>query len=128
MPDGPVRDTLVTGQRVRFADTGTRWWTVRAASPRFAVLVQQVPFKPRGTMRYTIIDWAQRIRGACNLVGQGYGDGTYSATECAQMLEDLEREWKPGPVDALCLEVSHRNRVPLRIAEVTYHANPEATP
>ncbi len=53
---------------------------------------------------YTVVDWRNGVRGPCNLIGQSWGDGTYSPAECAAMLAEFE---------AGELEVSHRNRVAL---------------
>jgi len=99
---GPVAPSFGVGDRIKFPETGNRWWTVRVATNRFSIATQQVPFEKRGTLRYTIIDHAAGIRGACNLIGWGYGTGSYSDDECAQVLDELE---------AGTLEVSHRNRV-----------------
>ncbi|MCW2632069.1 MAG: hypothetical protein JWR88_1031 [Pseudonocardia sp.] len=94
------------GDRVRLDPDPRRWWTVQAVSPHFAVCVQQVPFKPKGTLRYTVLDWRNSVRGPCDLIGQGYGDGSYSEQECVAMLAEFES----GE-----LEVSYRNRVPLLV-------------
>ncbi|MFD6093998.1 hypothetical protein ACFWGN_17930 [Oerskovia sp. NPDC060338] len=97
------------GQKVR-VDDARKTWTVQAVSKNFTVLVQQAPFEPKGTLQYTVLDWHNNDRGPCNLIGQGYGDGTYSPSECARMLAEFER----GD-----LEVSHRNHVPFTRVEVT---------
>lgn len=94
---------LVAGQKVVLGGVDTKW-TVRAVSENFVACIQQAPFKPKGTYRYTVLDWRNGVRGPCNLVGQGWGDGTYSEKECQEMLEEFEADE---------LEVSHRNRVPL---------------
>lgn len=86
-----------------------RWWWVQARSTRFAVLTVAVPFKPSGTLAYTIIDWHRGVRGPVNLLGGGWGNGSYSPAQCAALLEALES----GDV-----EVSHRNYVELDLAEV----------
>ncbi len=100
---------LVVGERLKFA--GFRyWWTVRAVTGHFAALTAHAEFHPTGTRCYTVIDWRNGIRGACNLIGQGWGDGTYTEEECAAMLAEFE---------AGGLEISHRNWVPLEFAEVT---------
>lgn len=94
---------LAVGERVRFPrETGSLWWTVQAVSPRFAILTQHVPFQPNGTLRYTVLDVEAGIRGACNLIGYGWGDGTYSRTQCEAILAEFES----GE-----LEISHRNHV-----------------
>lgn len=98
--------TIRAGERIKFSETGARWWTVRAANERFAVLTQQVPFEEKGTLRYSVMNHESGVRGPCNLIGQGWGDGTYSDDECAAMLTAFEA----GKV-----EVSHRNNVPIQV-------------
>lgn len=102
---------LTLGMRVRCG--GDRWrWTVQAVSEHFAVLVRQVEFRPRGTLCYAVVDWRNGVRGPCNLVGQGWGDGTYTLEQCASLLAAFE-----GADEHLLqpLEVSHRNRVPIDV-------------
>jgi hypothetical protein len=90
---------LEVDQQVRLG--GDKWrWTVRAVSEHYAVLVQQARFHPVGTYCYTVIDWRNGVRGACNLIGHGYGDGTFTRAECARMVRDFETGR---------LEVSRRN-------------------
>jgi hypothetical protein len=110
----PTRDlrteTLKAGDRVRFespSKAALRWWDVRAADDRWAVLTQQAPFRPKGELVYTIVDSENGRRGPCNLIGQGW---------------DVE---EPGGCDALLaalqsgeVEISHRNNVETRIREV----------
>jgi hypothetical protein len=98
---------LVVGERLKFVDD-RRWWTVKAVTEHFAALTRQVPFQPTGTLCYTVVDWRNGIRGACNLIGQGWGDGKYTEQECAEMLARFESD---------DLEVSHRNWVSLEFAE-----------
>lgn len=102
----PVRP-LELGERVKFHGD-RRWWTVQALSPNYAVLVRQVAFQPAGTLCYTVLDWRNGVRGACNLIGQGYGDGSYSRAQCTQMLARFE---------ARQLDVSQRNWVRIRFAD-----------
>lgn len=121
---------LAVGDRIKLAPDARLWWRVQAVSQNFAACVQQVPFAPKGTLRYTVIDWRKGIRGPCNLVGQGYGDGSYSEAVCAEMLTEFENydrlqaEYDKHPtgesfsVDYHALEISHRNNVPLRVLEV----------
>ena len=66
-----------------------RWWTVRAEDERFTVLTRQAEFVPKGILRYTIIDLERGVRGPCNLIGNGYGDGTYDDAQCAEILAAL---------------------------------------
>lgn len=79
-------------------------YTVRAANERFAICTK--PLNLAHTVLYTIIDWAQQIRGTENLV---FGFGAETDEQCAAMLERLTT----GDT-----QVSHRNRVPLRIEQV----------
>jgi hypothetical protein len=84
------------------------WWMVRAASDRFAVLTAPAPFYPKGTRQYTIVDYQRGVRGPCNLLGGGYGDGSYSTEQCAKILAELEIE--PGTdAHGMRIEVSARN-------------------
>lgn len=98
---------MQVGQRIKLANDRCRW-TVRAVTEHFVALVRQADFEPAGTLCYTVIDWRNGVRGPCNLIGQGYGDGSYSEAECAEMLAQFEDG---------SLEVSHRNRVPIEFAQ-----------
>lgn len=96
-----------TGDDIRF-EGERNWWQVRASSGRWVVVTRQAPFQPTGTLWYAIIDRTDRVRGAVDLLGGGWGDGTYSDQQCAELLSALQA----GQV-----EVSHRNRVPLNITD-----------
>lgn len=112
----PARPPLAVGDLVRLRDYRERyWWKVAAVSENFAALTRQAPFEHRGTLEYTVLDWRNAVRGPCNLVGQGYGDGSYTAAQCAAMLDEFEERRDGGFAE---LEVSHRNRVPLHILAV----------
>lgn len=109
---------LNVGERVRLAGYDARlWWRVQAASEHFAVCVRQVEFRKKGTLCYTVLDWRNGVRGPCNLIGQGWGDGSYSEAECRELLEGFERviATQPGHAPVYDLEVSHRNRVPIEV-------------
>jgi hypothetical protein len=98
---GIPASTLTVGERVKLSGTDSRlWWTVRAVSEHFVALVRQAEFRPKGVLRYTVLDWRNGVRGPCNLIGQGWGDGSYSEAECTAMLKEFE---------AGQLEVSQRN-------------------
>lgn len=99
---------LTVGQKVKL-DTDRRWWTVRAVTEHFAALTRQAAFHPAGTNCYTVLDWRNGVRGPCDLIGQGYGDGSYSEAECAEMLARFES----GD-----LEVSQRNWVPIEVRDI----------
>lgn len=116
------RRFLRAGQRIRFG-TVHKTWQVQAVSDNYVALVQQAPFEPKGTLQYSVIDWARGIRGPANLIGWGYGDGSYSRDECARMLREFEYDITTdlsevsgdddddSESDMQGLEVSHRNNV-----------------
>jgi hypothetical protein len=112
-------------------DTDPNPWTVKAVTANFAALTRPVTDADRqahreqyeeanwdsefddyeeleGDVFYTVLDWDNGLRGPCNLIGWGYGDGSYSEAECTAMLlafEDGE------------LEISHRNWERIRFAD-----------
>ncbi|ASR85098.1 hypothetical protein I5G78_gp016 [Mycobacterium phage Unicorn] len=100
------------GSRVKLTSDGRRWWDVRAADERFAILTRQAEFRPKGEVCYTILDVEQGVRGPCNLIGQSW-HATMPDEECARLLEALNADPRSDGV-----EVSHRNRVPLDLGEV----------
>ena len=105
----PVKPiAFVPGDKVKL-NGDDRWWTVRAVSENFVACVRQAPFKKKGEVVYTVLDWRNGVRGPCNLIGQGYGDGTYSETECQEMLAEFEED---------DLEVSSRNWVRLGVYDI----------
>lgn len=125
-PVDPV--PLDVGDKVRL-DGETRtdwWWEVRAVSEHFAVCVHQAEFQPMGTIVYTVLDWRNGVRGPCNLLGQGYGDGSYDQENCRLMLADFEygrelhEQDEDEPPYRISIEVSHRNRVPLKVLDVQH--------
>lgn len=101
-------DEIRVGDRIRFDPQEQRlWWTVRARSSRYLVAIRQVSFRPRGTLQYSVVDltWSPRpadhrlppgiARSSLNIVGGGWGDGTYSTQECEEILEAIESgEWE----------------------------------
>jgi hypothetical protein len=117
---------LTVGDRVKFSQERL-WWRVQAVSENFAVCVRQAEFEAQGV-----------LRGACNLIGQGFGDGSYSEEQCAEMLTGFEYTFETDPnylaakaeAEAkgetryswpspdLDLEISHRNWVRLEIVDV----------
>lgn len=132
---------LKVGSKVKLGGSD-RWWTVQAVSENFVAVVRQAPFRPKGELMYTVLDWRNGVRGPCDLVGHGYGDGTYSEEECAEMLLSFEfdvtkhpnyieahRAYDAGevadlryyiPEDRIELEISHRSRVPLVVIDVRH--------
>jgi hypothetical protein len=117
---------LEIGQQVHLAGDPYPW-TVKAVSEHFAALTRLVEDNERGlddvdwpelvdeleegTVLYTVLDWRNGVRGPCNLVGQAWGDGTYTEADCAEMLAEFES----GD-----LEISHRNRVRIEFGEVAW--------
>lgn len=121
-------------------------WTVQAVSEHYVACVRPMtdaerddPDDPDGdmddmdpsTVVYTVLDWRNGVRGPCNLIGQGWGDGTYSAAECAEMLDAFER----GPVSLADeddrgepLRVSQRNWVPLNVYTIRRARTTETEP
>jgi hypothetical protein len=106
-------------------------WTVKAVTEHFAALTRPVTDADReqrreeydeahgdddvdqyeeleGDVFYTVLDWENGYRGPCNLIGQAWGDGTYSETECAAMLAEFESGR---------LEVSQRSWVRIEFAD-----------
>lgn len=104
---------LSIGSRVRFSNDyrPRNWWTVVTQSLHFDALVRQAAFQEKGILEYSVVDWRNGVRGACNLIGQGYGDGSYNHNECRRML----REFESGR-----LEVSQRNWIRIEISEVDH--------
>jgi hypothetical protein len=104
---GQPHRELNVGEKVKFA--GDRyWWTVKAVTEHFAALTRQAEFHKAGVLHYTVVDWRNGVRGPCNLIGQGWGDRSYTETQCAAMLAEFE-------VDKL--EISQRNWVPVQFAD-----------
>lgn len=112
---------LSVGDRVRL-DGRTKTWLVQAVSPNFAALVQQVPFQPKGSLQYTVLDWRNGVRGPCDLIGQGYGDGSYSESQCADMLLDFEDLSGVRAESGTRLSVSQRNWMPIGLVDVVVSA------
>lgn len=113
------------------------WWTVKAVSENFVAATRKVPFQSDDeNVVYTVLDWRNGVRGPCDLIGQGYGDGLYDEAECAEMLTGFEYDYRQDPdyieaqraYDAgeidrvsypskLHLQVSQRNWVRLGVLE-----------
>ena len=110
------------GDRVRL-DGDDNWWTVQAVSPHYAALVRpptaadlydpqdvdgdMEDIDPTGPL-YTVLDWRSGVRGPCDLIGQGWGDGTYTPEQCAALLARFEADG---------VHVSQRNWVRLHVIE-----------
>lgn len=93
------------GSKVKFCNEKQKY-TVRASNIDFAICTK--PFNAKKTVLYTIIDWANDIRGVEDLI---FGFGAETNKQCREMLERLiQGESK----------VSYRNRVPLKIEKLDY--------
>lgn len=124
-------DLIGVSSRVKFAED-RRWWTVRAEDERFVILTRQANFMPRGVAFYTIIDRARGVRGPCNLISQGWGDGftpetvEQDATSLLRALNyhlEVKARLRAGEqtvtLEEPSVEVSYRNNVPVRIGAVS---------
>jgi hypothetical protein len=101
--------TAKVGDKVRFAEERLAY-TIRARGERYLVCTK--PFNPRKTVLYTVIDLEHKVRGTENLI---FCAGAESDEDCAAMLHRLEgRDGDLG----FTTEVSHRNRIPLRVEAV----------
>ena len=122
---------LEVGNMVKLGTNTRLWWRVAAVSENFVAFTHQAPFEPKGTLQYTVADWRNGVRGPCDLIGQGWGDGSYSDEACAQMLVEFEYDPEKDPVRLAALasgetswpspaelHVSSRNWVRLVIGEV----------
>lgn len=84
-------------------------YSLRASKGNYLVLTK--PFNLKNTVRYTIIDRKNRIRGTENLI---FGFGAETNEQCKAMVERLGSE----------SDISQRNQVPLRIVKITYSQEP----
>lgn len=100
---------LRVDNRVKFAEEAQRY-TVQAAGKRYAVLTK--PFNARKTTIYTVVDVEEGVRGTENLI---FTSGAETREQCEEMLARLEGL---DPDMDFVTEVSHRNRIPLRVQEV----------
>jgi hypothetical protein len=121
MPDTATIEVteLAVGDRVRFAHGGDerRWWDVRAADEGFAVLTRQAEFRTKGTLYYTIVDWARGRRGPSNVIGQGWD--VEEAGGCDKLLLALNGRLPIGDNGGFHrVEVSGRNNVELGVIAV----------
>ncbi len=119
---------LPVGARIYFVEEKAPY-RVKARSDRFLVCTK--PFNPRKTVLYTIVDLEEGVRGPENLV---FGFGAETDEQCREMIERLEGREKPTSAEDLAelrkivpdyqpprpcrTEVSHRHRIPTRVARV----------
>lgn len=104
-PMTPV--AMAVGQRVKLGDE-RQWWTVRGvAGEQVVVLTRQAPFRRRGALEYTVLDWRSGVRGPVNVIGQGWGvDTDEQCQELAELVRD--ERWL----------VSVRNWLPIDVTDV----------
>ena len=100
-------EAVGVGWRVRFAEERNAY-TVQARGSRYLVCTK--PFPLRRTVLYTVVDLLEQVRGTENLI---FGAGAETREQCDEMLNRLE-----GREEHVQTEVSHRNRVPLRVVAV----------
>lgn|SRR3990167_1835405 len=91
---------IPVGKKIKFAEEKQKY-TVRASNVAFTVCTK--PMNTLKTVLYTVIDWAENIRGTENVV---LGLGAETDEECGDMLERLTQGES---------QISERNRVPLNI-------------
>ncbi len=96
-----VPPEIVIGSKIHFAEE-KRPYTVRAVNDRFAICTK--PFNPKRTFLYTIVDFKERVRGTENLI---FCMGFETDEQCREALARLCSGESA---------VSHRNRIPLRLA------------
>jgi hypothetical protein len=126
----PKSVTFAVGSRLRLDGKGTSWLVRACTSNQRYFLATCAIF---GKVYYTIIDMESNIRGSMNISGGGLGIFSTSGKdenidEAIGMLEEsmsnAEKYFKERPENkgkiAYCgeWEVSHRNRVPLKISYI----------
>lgn len=97
---------MAVGQRVKL-DSERQWWTVRGNAGEVVVLTRQAPFRRRGVLEYTVLDWRSGVRGPVNVVGQGWDVDT---DEQCQELAELVHGGK--------WTVTVRNWLPIDVTDV----------
>lgn len=118
---------LTVGESIKLDfDTSNHWWRVRAVDERYAIATRQALFQPAGVVVYTILDFDERHRGPCDLVGQGwdFNEETLDA-DAARLLDALHDSYEitdrirtgESGVELAdpAVQISRRNRVPLSI-------------
>ena len=92
------------GDKIKFVEEKT-YYTIRCCSERFLICTR--PYNFQKTVFYAIVDLEEGVRGPNNLVFNMYDYKTNKG--CKESLKALEE----GQI-----EVSHRNRIPLKIEKV----------
>lgn len=96
--------TFDIGDKVYIWDE-KRPYRVRASDERYAICTK--PFNPKRTVMYFIIDQKEMVRGTDNMV---FCEGYETDEQCAERLKELQTGM---------IEISHRNRVPIRMLRKT---------
>lgn len=109
MKEGLTKIGLTVGSKLWFLGE-KQGYTVRALGKRYAVCTK--PMNAKKTVLYTVCDFQEWVRGTENLV---FGMGAETDGQCREMIERLEVVSRDSQ---LATEVSHRNRVPMRIIRV----------
>ena len=81
--------TLSKGDRIRLNNTHPIW-TVQAISPHHAILIKPAPFKPKGSINYTILNLDTMIAGPANTLGNEYKLLPDTDTESQHLLQRVE--------------------------------------
>jgi hypothetical protein len=93
------------GQKIWFYGE-ERPYKIRACDNRFAICTK--PFNLQKTVLYTIIDRKENIRGTENFI---FCHGFETDKQCKDALHRLQKGKS---------EISHRNRVPLKIIKIVW--------
>lgn len=105
--------TAKVGDFVKFKEERQKY-EIQASGARFIVCTK--PFNAKKTTLYTVVDLEERVRGTENLI---FGAGAETRGQCEEMLMRLEGRCVDTGFQT---EVSHRNRIPLKISSVFKHS------
>ena len=97
---------IAPGDELQFDDKKAKWLVRGTAKNGIALATRS----QRGQVLYTLVDQAQGVRGAMNVIGGGLGIETTSG-------EDPDVAAAIRMIDEDGFEISHRNRVPLNITK-----------
>lgn len=119
------RPALVPGDKVKLADTVSKW-TVRAVTKhgRFVILTQ--PFNLKRTVLYTVIDFDRGVRGRDDMYGVGYETDDNIARAIHQF-QHTEDDHRPRCDEDDCmgsLDVSFRSYNHVRLDIEAINGNP----
>lgn len=99
-----MTETIKPGDKLQF-DGKTQTWLVRDVAQNGIALATNAAF---GRIFYTLIDQAEGVRGAMNVIGGGIDIETTKG-------DDPAIAWAIQQIDEGGFEISHRNRRPLNI-------------